>query len=391
MGARELCSGVEWVGAVDWDRRLFDALVPTPEGTTYNAWLVRGRDRTALVDTVDPAFADGLLDRLRALGVRRLDYVVCNHAEQDHSGALPCVLAAYPGAQVLATPRCKAMLCDLLEIEPDRIDPVEDGASVALGGKTLHFVHFPWVHWPETMLTWDEEDRVLFSCDLFGGHMARGDLFSVDGAQALEAARRYYGEIMMCFAPAIAKGLPRIEALAPARIAPSHGPVHTDPARVLAAYREWTGERTTNLAVLVYVSMHDSTRLLVSRLAESLAVRGVQVELFNAATMDSGRLAGALVEAQTVVFASPTVLGGAHPAVAHAAFLANALRPRARFCAILGSYGWGGHMAEQLAGLMPNLKLESLGTVVVKGRPREDALSAVDGMAATIARRHGET
>lgn len=390
MQAQQIRDNVHWVGAVDWERRLFDELIPLPEGTTYNAYLVQGAEKTALVDTVDPSFAELLFQRLDHLGVTGIDYVISNHAEQDHSGSLPLVLERFPTAQVLCTAKAKGMLGDLLELPDDRVVAVEDGATVPLGGATLRFIHFPWVHWPETMVTYLEEQRLLFSCDLFGAHLATGGIFDAGTAELLPPAKRYFAEIMMPFRPQIARSLPKVEGLKLDLILPSHGPAVQEPAAMIQAYRDWVSDTPRNQAALIYTSMHDSTRRMIRHLADALVDRGVKVEVFNLATTDLGKLAVGLVDAGTVVLGSPMVLGGAHPLVAYAALLANALKPRTRFLAVIGSQGWGGKMVEQLTGLVPNLKAEVLGATLARGLPTADDLVALDDLAATIAARHAE-
>ena len=390
MKAQRIRENIHWVGAVDWERRLFDELIPTPEGTTYNAYLVRGTEKTALIDSVDPSFAGVLFQRLDHLGVTDIQYVISNHAEQDHSGALPLVLERFPAARILCTAKAKGMLHDLLDLPDDRVLPVEDGATLPLGGATLRFLHFPWVHWPETMVTSLEEERLLFSGDLFGAHLATGSLFDACTAELLLAAKRYFAEIMMPFRSQISRGLPKVTALDLDLILPSHGPAVQEPGAMIAAYQEWVSDTPRNQAALVYTSMHDSTRRMVLHLADALVDRGVRVEVFNLATTDLGTLAVGLVDAGTVVLGSPMVLGGAHPAVAYAALLANALKPRTRFLAIIGSQGWGGKLVDQLTGLLPNLKAEFLGATLAKGQPGNEDLAALDTLAATIARRHAE-
>ncbi|MBC8477206.1 MAG: MBL fold metallo-hydrolase, partial [Dehalococcoidia bacterium] len=150
MRPREIKPGVHWVGAIDWDRRLFDSLIPLPDGTSYNSYLIEGTEKTALIDTVDPAMQDVLLDQLSGLGVQKLDYVVANHAEQDHSGTIPRVLEKCPEAKVVCTPRCKDMLIDVLMIPEEKFVKVNDKETISLGDRTLEFIHAPWVHWPET-------------------------------------------------------------------------------------------------------------------------------------------------------------------------------------------------------------------------------------------------
>jgi flavorubredoxin len=385
-----LRDGVYWTGAVDWDRRLFDALIPLPDGTSYNAYLVRGGDKTALIDTVDPAFTTTLVSQLEALGVDAIDYLVSNHAEQDHSGSLPHLAARYPMAQVVSTPKAKDMLGDLLHVPKERVLAVEDGGSLPLGGRTLRFVHFPWVHWPETMLTYLEEDHLLFSGDLFGSHLAQSSVFVTDETRMLEAAKRYYAEIMMPFAPVIDKNLHKVAALDVKMIAPAHGPVHQKPELILDAYRTWITAKPKNRAIIAYLSMHESTRAMVLHLTQALASRGVDVDVFNLVDADLGKLAMALVDATTVVLGTPVVLGGPHPKAAYAAMVINALRPQARFAAVIGSYGWNSKVPDQMAALLPNLKLEMLAPVVAKGLPREETFAALDQLAATIASKHAQ-
>jgi len=388
MKPRKIKDGIYWVGAVDWDRRLFDDLIPLPDGTSYNAYLIQGSEKTALVDTVDPATSHVLLSRLNQLGIERIDYVISNHAEQDHSGTLPQVLERYPEAQVVCTPKCKRMLVDMLLASEDRILAVDDGATLSLGDRTLEFIHAPWVHWPETMLTYLQEDKILFPCDFFGSHLATTDLYVTDEGRVYEAAKRYYAEIMMPFRKIIEKNLEKVQGYEISLIAPSHGPMYNRPEFILEAYRDWVLGDPKNIVVLPYISMHGTTRVMVDYLVDGLVEKGVTVELFNLAVTDIGELAMALVDAATIVIGSPTVLTGAHPNVVYAAYLANALRPKTRFVSIIGSYGWGGKMVKQLAGMISNLKVEVLDPVVVKGYPRDEDFAALDKLATTIAERH---
>jgi flavorubredoxin len=388
MKQRKIGDGIFLIAAVDWDRRLFDSLIPLPDGTSYNAYLVRGRDRTCLVDTVDPTMKDVLMSRLE--GVDRVDYVIAHHAEQDHAGAIPEVLARYEGAVLVTTPKGKGMIADHLAVDEKRIMAVEDGQTLDLGGRTLEFMHAPWVHWPETMLTWLREDRILFTCDFFGSHLATTDLFVTDEARVYEAAKRYYAEIMMPFRSIIAKHLDRVRGLDIRVIAPSHGPLYDRPAFILDAYCDWVSSDPKNEVVLPYVSMHGSTKIMVDRLVDALTGLGVTVHQFNLAATDIGKLAISLVDAATIVIGTPTVHMGPHPAVFYAAHLANALRPKLRFASVIGSYGWSSKAVEHLANLIPNLKVEILGPVLCRGLPRKPDLEALDALAAAIARKHEE-
>ena len=390
MRPREMKPGIHWVGAIDWDRRLFDSLIPLPDGTSYNSYLIKGTEKTALIDTVDPAMRDVLLNQLSELGVQKIDYVVANHAEQDHSGTIPRVLEKYPEAEVVCTPRCKDMLIEALMIPEGKFITVNDKETISLGDRTLEFIYAPWVHWPETMLTYLREDKILFPCDFFGSHLATTDLYVRDGGQVYEAAKRYYAEIMMPFRTIIQKNLDKIKDYAIDIIAPSHGPMHDRPEFILNAYHSWAFDEPKNIVVLPYISMHGSTRKMVEYFVGALIQKGVTVKQFDLAVTDIGKLAMALVDAATVVIGTPTVLTGPHPNVAYATILANALRPNLKFISIIGSYGWGGKAVEQLAALIPNLKVEILEPVLSKGFPGEASFEALDKLAAAIAEKHKE-
>ncbi|MDP6470384.1 MAG: FprA family A-type flavoprotein [Kiritimatiellia bacterium] len=386
MKPRQICDGVQWMGAIDWNRRLFDSLIPLPDGTSYNAYLVRGSDKTALLDTVDPSMESVLMRQLEC--VEHIDYVVSHHAEQDHSGAIPAVLEKYGDAQLVCTKKAKPMLVDHLDVPADRIKTVEDGEEISLGGKTLRFVYTPWVHWPETMVTHLPEDRILFSCDFFGSHLATSDLYAGTDPYVCEAAKRYYAEIMMPFRKTIQNNLKKVRELEFDFIAPSHGPIHDHPECVLSAYEDWVSDRVSNLVVLPYISMHGSTETMVNYLVSALAELGIRVQAFELSTTDIGKLAMALVDAATIVIGTPTVFAGPHPSVSSVTQLANALRPKLKHAAIIGSYAWGTRAVEQITGLIPNLKVEVLGAVLCKGVPRAETLSALDVLAETIRERH---
>jgi len=386
---RQLRPGIDEVGAQDWNRRLFDQLIPLPDGTSYNAYLVRGSEKTALLDTVDPAQTAVLLEHLDELGVEHIDYVISHHAEQDHSGSLPAVVRRY-GAKIVTNEKCQGMLLDLLDLQPEDFRVVGEGEKLALGDKTLQFLLLPWVHWPETMGTWLAEDRILFSCDFFGAHLASSALFADQTDGVYEPAKRYYAEIMMPFRPQIRKNLEKIKDLPLEMIAPSHGPVHRDPAYVVNAYRDWAGDAVKSEVVLAYVSMHGSTERMVEHLTRALMARGIVVRLFDLSAMDLGKLAVALVDAATVVLGAPTVLTGPHPLAASAAFLVAALRPKTRFLGLIGSYGWAGRVVEELSGVLGRLKAELIEPVLAQGRPRTQTFAALDKLAEEIMRRHRE-
>jgi flavorubredoxin len=384
MKPEKITDGVYSLRVNHFNRHLFDSLIPLPQGTSYNAYLVEGSEKTALIDSADPEKAGVLFDLLK--DVKKLDYLIAHHAEQDHSGSIPLLLQRYPGAMVVTNPKCKEFLMTHLHLPADKFIEVKDGGTLSLGGKTIEFVYLPWVHWPETMGTYLREEKILFSCDFFGAHLAAGELYAEEHV-VYEPMKRYFAEIMMPFRPNIKTNLEKLSKYELAYIAPSHGPIHRNPKFAVEVYSDWALSEPRNRTLVAYVSMHGSTYMLVNRLVSRLQEHGVCVEKINLDQFDEGRVAMALVDAATVVLGTPTVLAGAHPKVAYAAHLANLLRPKTKFVSVIGSFGWGGRAVETLAGMIPNLKAEVLKPVMVKGMPTEADLLQVDELADTIAAR----
>ncbi len=388
MKTRVIKEDIHWIGAVDWDRRLFDSLIPLPDGTSYNAYLVKGSEKTVLLDTVDPSMSSILMSQLE--DIESIDYLVSHHAEQDHSGTIPCVLEKYKSAKVITTPKGKGMLMDLLCIPEKKFITVSDGETLSLGNKTLQFLYAPWVHWPETMVSYLREDNILFSCDLFGSHLASTDLCVTDEARVYESAKRYYAEIMMPFRTVIKRNIEKIMKNKIDLIAPSHGPVYSNPAFIVEAYRDWISDYSRNVVVLPYVSMHQSTKKMVEYLVSALTEKGITVYQFDLTVTDIGKLAISLVDAATIVIGTPTVQVGPHPKVFCAAHLANTLRPKLKFASIIGSYGWGSKAIEQTLALISNLKVEVFEPVLSRGLPKEAEFKALDDLATTIWQKHKE-
>jgi len=386
MLKREIVQGVYLLAAIDWDRRLFDSLIPLPQGTSYNAYLVQGKEKIAVLDAVDPTMSAPFLEQFAQ--IEKVDYIIAHHGEQDHSGSIPLLLKKYPQAQVLVSARAKEILQEHLLIPEEKMTMVSDGERLDLGGMTLRFIYTPWVHWPETMVSYLEEEGILFTCDFFGSHLASSSMFySPD--EPLLPAKRYYAEIMMPFRNIIEKNLEKLP-LDLKIIAPSHGPLWSSPSRIISAYKEWTSSSPQNKVLIVYVSMHNSTRLMVDYLADSLIQKGITVERFELPSTDLGEIAMALVDAATLVLGTPTVLAGAHPYALFASNLVNALRPKLRHVALIGSYGWGGKTVEQVTSSLSNLKLELFEPLLVKGLPKEGDWQAVEDLADKIASRHKE-
>jgi len=391
MVAREIIPGIHWVGAIDFDRRIFDELIPLPNGTSYNAYLVQGSEKTALIDTVDPTKEYELISNLVKMNVGRIDYIVVNHAEQDHSGSLPMILEFFPDAIIVTNEKCKEFLIALLHLPSNRFRVIKDKETLSLGDRTLEFFMTPWTHWPETQVTYLREDRILFSCDLFGTHTGASPLYVTDEAEIYRSAKRYYAEIMMPFRNSIRGYVEMVRALPLAMIAPSHGPVYQRPGFILDAYADWVSDAVKNEVVIAYVSMHGSTQKMVEHLTDALIARGITVKPFNLTRTDIGELALSLVDTATVVIGTPTVLFGPHPQVVCATYLANLLKPKVRFASVIGSYGWGGKTVEMVIKMLDHVKVEVIEPVTVKGLPDESTFLALNRLADDILKKHRDS
>ncbi|WP_420238438.1 FprA family A-type flavoprotein [Telmatobacter bradus] len=387
MIAREITPDILSLVAIDWDRRIFDQLMPLHEGTTYNSYVVRGSQKTALIETVYPPFTADYLDALRKAGVTHLDYIIANHGEQDHSGSIPAILDAYPEAKVVTNARCRDLLKESMPIAADRFIEVKEGDTLSLGDKTLSFHLMPWVHWPDTMVSYLVEDKVLFTCDFFGSHLATSELFATEESRVYTAAKRYYAEIMMPFSMHIRKHLVRLDALEIKVIAPGHGPVYHKPEFILDLYKTWSSETPRAEVIVPYVSMYESTTQMVNYLIDRLMERGLTVRPFNLVDADMSIVAESLVEASTVVFASPAVLAGPHPDIVSAAYLANALKPKTKFVSVIGSYGWGGAIVSksivELRGGLKN-QITFFEPVLTKGQPNANDYKSLDRLVEEI-------
>jgi flavorubredoxin len=386
MGKIAIKEDVFWVGALDPDRKVFDGLLPLPQGTTYNSYLVIGSEKTALIDTCEPEFLDVLLKNLE--GIEKIDYIVSHHAEQDHSGSIPHLLERFPGSTLVCLQKNKEMLQDLMTIPEERVQVVDDGGEISLGNKTIRFMHCPWVHWPETAITYIPEDKMLFPCDFLGSHHSFKTIFAGDNPEVYKGAREYYVQIMMLYSKMTAKHLDRIKALDLEYICPSHGSVYDKPQIILDLYEKWMRGAPENLAVIGYVSAHGSTMIMAEVLKGALEKRGVEVALHDLVTVPLNELAGLLTDAATIVLGSSVIMAALHPVAVNTAFLLDRLKPKARFAAVIGSYGWSPNPLKQAGELLSSWKPELVGSVITKGHPGEKARAELEALAEAIAARH---
>ncbi|NHJ87087.1 MAG: FprA family A-type flavoprotein [Asgard group archaeon] len=388
MAVAEIKPNIYFVGAKDFDRRLFDELIPLPNGTTYNSYLIIGSEKTAIIDSVDGSKFYELEKNLAKLKVKKIDYIISNHTEQDHSEGIVQLIEKYPKAQIVTNSKGKEHLMVHLHLPEERFIVKDEGETLSLGNKTLEFINAPWVHWPETMLTYLKEDKIIFTCDLFGTHLAQSEPFVTDEAKTYESAKRYYAEIMMPFRKIIVKHIEKLSNYDFDMIAPSHGPVHQNPAFIINAYKDWISDEVKNEVVIPYVSMHHSVKEMVEYFSDVLTEKGIQVRPYNLTVTDIGELAMALVDTATIVIGAPAVLTGPHPLAVYATYLANALRPKAKFASIIASYGWKCQLKEDLIAMLTRIKPELLEPVVLRGKMTDEGKKQLDELAEKIYQKH---
>lgn len=388
MKFQEIKNNIFYCGLNDCDRRIFDELIPLEHGTSYNSYLVKGSEKTAIIDTMYPPKTKEYLKRLSDNQIGKVDYIIANHGEQDHSGSIPALLEKYPNAIVLTNPKVAENIKNMLFVPEEKIRLIADGEEVSLGDKTLKFIFAPGVHWPDTMFTYVKEDNVIFTCDFLGAHYTFSDVFAPESLELEKSAKRYYAEIMMPFRMMCKKYTKMIKEMNVDMVLPSHGPVYKNPDYILDLYTDWTSDAPKNLVAMPYVSMYESTKEMIDYLSKKLESKGVQTFKFDMVEDDLGDLAMTLVDAATIVMGTSMVLAGPHPVSVNVAYIASVLRPKAKFASLLGSYGWGGKLFDLIAQILAPLKLDLIEPLQIKGKLKEDDYKKLDEMAESICEKH---
>ncbi|MDI9624370.1 MAG: FprA family A-type flavoprotein [Methanothermobacter sp.] len=383
MVIKKIAEDVYALQNFDWDRRTFDSILETPKGTTYNSFLIKD-EKNILIDSTEPSMAGELLEDLESLNVQ-IDYIISQHAEQDHSGAIPTLLREYPNAKILGTRACKELLENLLGIPADKIQSIEDGQILSAGHHQLNFIVTPWVHWPDTMVTYLLPEAILFSCDFFASHFATTKTIS-KLEDIHEEAKRYYAHIMMPFSQMVQGNLEKLKNLEIKMIAPSHGPLIKKPEIILGLYEKWLSQRSKKV-VIAYISMHGSTELMVKHITRTLMDLNVETRVLNLANTNTGELLMELVDSMAMIIASPTVLTRPHPRVASTLYLVNMLKPPIKYIALIGSYGWGTLIEKETKKLLETINVEFLEPVLIKGKPRKEDFERLDKLAMRLKKK----
>jgi flavorubredoxin len=340
-----LAEGINWVGVVDWNLRDFHGYV-TRRGTTYNAYLISD-EKTALVDTVKYLFSTELLRNISEItNPEKIDYIIINHVEMDHSSSLPIIAEHAKNATILASARGKDAIIEHYGAD-FRIETVKTGDELKLGKRTLRFVEAPMLHWPDSMFTYVVEDKILMPNDAFGQHLATSQRFDdeVDEHVLMEEAAIYYANILMPLAPLITRKIQEIIQMdiAPAMIAPSHGIIwRSNPSKIIKAYLDWSAGLSRNKVVVVYDTMWGSTDKMARAIVEGAISEGVEVKLLKLRASDLTEAVTEILDAKAVVVGSPTLNNQMFPTLSSFLTYITGLKPRGKLWSFFGSYGWGG-------------------------------------------------
>ncbi len=384
--------GVYWVGALNPDLRIFDVVMRTDNGTTYNAYLVQGK-KTALVDAVKSGFEGQLLSRVASvMPPEKIDYIIVNHTEPDHSGAIGKLMEKMPRATVVGSKAAVKFLGELINRDFPHL-VVGEGDQIDLGGKTLRFISAPFLHWPDSMFTFLPEDGVLFTCDAFGRHYCGSEIFNDLTGDIREDYKYYYDVIMSPFAGYVLEAANKIKPLDFDVIAPSHGPVlRENPRRYVEKYVEWasTGAKTRSQhkkVVVAFVSAYGNTRALAGEIAAGLAESGVDAQMFDMQSVSPAEVAARVDQSEGLLVGSPTFNQDAvYPVwdlLARLSPLVNRGKPAAAF----GSYGWSGEAVKMLEQRLSGLKLKvTLPGVRVNFTPGEGDLRAARELGRSFAK-----
>lgn len=341
-----LKEGINWVGVVDWDIRDFHGYI-TYRGSTYNAYLIRDQ-KNVLVDTVKYSFSDELARNVKELiDPEKIDYIIVNHVEMDHSGSLPEMAKLCKNAKILASPRGKEAIIEHFGKEFEKVEVVKTGDELKLGKHTLRFLETPMLHWPDSMFTYVVEDKILFSNDAFGEHYATAERFDdeVNQEELMEEAKTYYANILMLFAPLITRKIEEVVQMGiPIEmIAPDHGVIwRKDPSKIIKAYLQWSAFQSAQKAVVVYDTMWGSTDKMARAIEEGIASEGVDVKMLKLRATDNTDIVTEILDAKAVVVGSPTLNNGMFPTIGYFLTYITGLKPKGKLWSFFGSYGWGG-------------------------------------------------
>ncbi len=368
MKAIEIKKDIHWIGALDPDLRIFDIVMYTPFGTTYNSYVVKGETKTAVFETVKEKCFDEYVERLTSLSVdiSKIDYIVVNHTEPDHAGSVAKLLQISKNAKVVGSSNAIRFLKAIVNHDFEYIE-VKDGDSLDLGGKTLKFISAPFLHWPDSIYTYLEEDKILFSCDSFGAHYCLDEVFNdkiVNKEDYLSALKYYFDGIMGPFKAYVLKVYDKIKDVPIDIICPGHGPIlRENPKEVIELYKTWSSEKEideTKISIF-YVSAYGYTKELAEQIAKGIkSISNYNVSLYDVIYNKQEELVNEINTSKAVLFGSPTINGDALKPIWDLISFMNPLIHSKKPVAAFGSYGWSGEAVPSMEKRFTALRLNTL-------------------------------
>ncbi|MEW6411123.1 MAG: FprA family A-type flavoprotein [Candidatus Zixiibacteriota bacterium] len=362
MSATKLAENVYHVGVKDPDLRVFDIIMKTEHGTTYNAYLVRGSEKTALIDNVKRPFADDFFANIEEIvPIEKIDYLIVNHNEPDHSGSIEILLDKNPNLKIYCSASAVPFLKNIINRDAD-ITGLKDKETLNLGGKTLTFRLMPYMHWPDTMMEFLEEDGILFSNDGFAAHISSDSIFADEVKVDVDFEVHYYFDsIMRPFTGYMRRNLPKLDEHDIKMVAPSHGPVfRKDPLKYISNYKEWAVDKSenANTVSIFYASAYGNTQKLAQTISEHLGKAGFTVNLSDVTQTIPDQLREQIESSKAILIGTPTFNGDAVKPIWDAVSLFSTVYSIGKKAAVFGSYGWGGEASKLVADRLTGLKLK---------------------------------
>jgi len=385
----EIKPGIYWIGAEDPDLRLFDDLFPTEHGTTYNAYLLKGNDKIAVIDTVKGKRVDEFMDKIRSLvDPQRIDYIIVNHAESDHSGSLAYLLEHSPNATVVSTTAAKNFLTNLMH-KPFTSQVVKEGDTIDLGGRRLRFIMAPFLHWPDTMFTRLEDENILFSCDAFGAHYCSPGRIFDDQVEDFTSARQFYFDcIMRPFKDKVLAAVEKIRHDVIDMVCPSHGPIlRQAPWKAIQQFESWSKPTSSTKKIFIlYLSPHGNTERMAHAVAAGAACDGLEVISYHISHLSADEVRNLMEEADALIFGIPTINRDIPKPMWDVLAYLSTVRLKTTLAGLFGSYGWSGEackMAEErLKGMGFKLPVPAVRTPFT---PTAEVLTQCEDLGRTIA------
>lgn len=362
----ELAPNVWWAGSLDPDLRIFDIIMRAEHGTSYNSYIVKGSQSVAVIETVKFQFFNDFIEKLTSLvNPAEIGYIVLNHMEPDHSGSIGELLKLAPQAKIVVSKNGEHFIKNILNDEPNLLK-VTDGDQIDLGGKTLQFIAAPFLHWPDSMFTYLEEDQILFDCDFLGAHYADPMLFGDLSTNFFNDFKYYYDHIMRPFKKFVIQALDKLEKYPLKIVAPGHGPViRKDIQKYLDCYREWsTANPEINRVMIAYVSAYGNTEKLAHKIAAGIEAAGIQAEVCDLQNVDFAQLVEKIEGSKALIVGSPTINGDAVKPVHDLLSSLATLNLKGKLGAAFGSYGWSGEAVSILESRMSGIKFKVISSGV---------------------------